>query len=45
MIITDYNKMSIKSLEVINKVLGKEYVIENGKITEVIRENEEENRR
>lgn len=35
MIITDYNEMSINELEVINKVLHKEYVIENGKITKV----------
>lgn len=35
MIITDYNKLSINELEVISKVLNKEYVIENGAITEV----------
>lgn len=43
MIITDYNKMSINELEAINKALGKEYVIENGKITEVIDTNEKKN--
>lgn len=40
MIITDYNKMSINELEAINKVLGKEYVVENGEITEVLDANE-----
>lgn len=35
MIITDYNEMSINELEVISKVLGKEYIIENGAITGV----------
>lgn len=34
MIITDFNKMSIDELEVANKTLGKEYVIEDGRITE-----------
>lgn len=43
MIITDYNKMSIAELEVINSVLGKEYVIEGGKITEVLDTNEKKN--
>lgn len=32
MIITDYNKMTIKELKVINRVLGKEFVINNGRI-------------
>lgn len=41
MIITDYNQMSIKELEAINKFLKKEYVIEDGKITEVKNANEE----
>lgn len=45
MIITDYNKMTLEELLVINNVLGKEYVIRNGKIAEVVSENEEEDRR
>lgn len=40
MIITDYNEMSINELETINEVFRKEYVIENGKITEVRDKNE-----
>lgn len=35
MIITDYNKMSINELEVISRVLNKEYTIEDGGITRV----------
>lgn len=33
MIITDYNKMTLEELLTISRVLGKEYVIEDGKIT------------
>lgn len=40
MIIIDYNKLTIIELKVINKILKKEYVIENGKITEVRDKNE-----
>lgn len=40
MIITDYNKMSINELEAISQVFKKEYVIENGRITEVRDKNE-----
>lgn len=43
MIIADYNKMSIAELEVINAVLWKEYVIEDGRITEVLDANEKKN--
>ena len=32
MIITDYNRMSVEELEVINKSLGIGFVIENGEI-------------
>lgn len=39
MIITDYNKMSINELEVLSKVLKKEFIIENGMITGVINRN------
>lgn len=39
MIVTDYNEMSITELEIINRVLKKEYVIEDGRIREVL-ENE-----
>lgn len=35
MIITDYNEMSLSELMTIHKSLGKEYTIENGKITRV----------
>lgn len=35
MIIADYNKMSINELEIINRVLEKEFIIEDGKITEM----------
>lgn len=35
MIITDYNKMTLEELLAINIVLGKEYLIEDGKITNV----------
>lgn len=43
MIITDWNKMTIAELEIINKALKKEYVIENGYITEAINTNENTN--
>lgn len=43
MVVTDYNEMSIKELEIINAVLGREYVIEGGRITEVIDANEKKN--
>lgn len=33
MIITDFNEMSIEELSAINRVLQKEYIVENGKIT------------
>lgn len=36
MIITDPNKMSVVELQVINNMLGKEFVIEDGKITEIV---------
>lgn len=36
MIITDPNKMSLVELQVINNMLGKEFVIEDGKITEIV---------
>lgn len=35
MIITDYNSMTIEELDTINRVLGREYVIEDGRITKV----------
>lgn len=43
MIITDYNEMSINELEVMNKVLNKEFTIENGKITGASDRYEEKN--
>lgn len=39
MIITDYNKMTLEELSVINLAFGISYVIEDGKITEEIKED------
>lgn len=36
MIITDYNKMSVEELQIVNRVLHKEYVIAGGKVVGVI---------
>lgn len=36
MIITDPNKMQIVELQVINNMLGKEFVIQDGKITGIV---------
>lgn len=36
MIITDPNKMPIVELQAINNTLGKEFVIEDGKITGIV---------
>lgn len=41
MVITDFNEMSLQELTVINENLGLEYVIEDGKITEVVNGNVE----
>lgn len=43
MIITDYNEMSIDELKAISKILRKEYIIEGGRITEVVNANERKN--
>lgn len=36
MIITDYNQMQIIELEVIHNMLGREFIIEDGKITGIV---------
>lgn len=43
MIITDYNKMSVRELEIISKALDKEYTIEDGVITKVGNKNGKKN--
>lgn len=35
MIITDFNEMSLEELDIINKTCGKEYTVEDGRITAV----------
>lgn len=35
MIITDYNSMTLDELEAINRVLHREFIVEDGKIKEV----------
>lgn len=35
MIITDYNSMTLDELETINRVLHREFIVEDGKIKEV----------
>lgn len=41
MIITDFNKMTITELKAANRVLKKEFVIEDGRITKVLNKSHE----
>lgn len=42
MIFADYNKMTLEELEIISKALRREYIIEDGRITEASDVNEKE---
>lgn len=35
MVITDFNEMSLEELDIINRTYGKEYTVEDGRITAV----------